>query len=114
MIEFKSGVCVHFPINPKLERIFVGIDTIWKHDVWGHPVVTAGNDGKHMAGSLHYKDLALDLRSRSIPTQTERAGFRDALSAWLGPDYDVIFEAAGTENEHFHVEADGKASQKSA
>lgn len=37
-----------------------------------------------------------------------KAGFMAALKQELGPGYDVVYEHAGTENEHWHVEFDPK------
>lgn len=64
-------------------------------------VITAGTDGAHMEGSLHYLGLALDLRTWAIKNLT---GLRDTLRKALGPDYDVVIEGS-----HMHVEYDPKA-----
>lgn len=55
--------------------------------------VTAGTDGKHMEGSLHYKGLAADLR---FP-------LRDEIKAALGQGWDVVWEL-----DHIHIEYDPK------
>ena len=67
-------------------------------------VVTSANDGKHMKNSLHYKDLAFDLRTRDIePKIVEEmvAVIKKNLTA----DYDVIIE---TISPHLHIEFDVK------
>ncbi len=69
--------------------------------------ITAGSDGLHKDGSLHYKGLALDFRTKDGAglqkgiAQTVKARLEQA-------GYDVIFEGIGTENEHLHVEYDPK------
>ena len=69
-------------------------------------VITAGTDGKHMEGSLHYKGCALDLRTHNVPGRALQIMVE--LQQKLGKDYDVILEAAGTPNEHIHLELDPK------
>lgn len=65
-------------------------------------VITAGSDGQHMKGSLHYRGLALDFRKRTVPIAV-RPKLLKAIRQALGPDYDVI-----DESDHFHVEYDPK------
>ena len=67
-------------------------------------VITAGTDGKHMEGSLHYKGLALDIRTHNVPGRALQ--LKVALQQALGKDYDVVLEAVGTPNEHCHLEFD--------
>jgi len=64
-------------------------------------VITSALDGKHMDGSLHYKGLAIDVRSRDVSGR-EPSIARD-LRAALGSDYDVVIEP-----DHFHIEYDPK------
>lgn len=73
----------------------------------GEFTLTACLDGKHKTGSLHYKGLAVDIRSKHIPA-AEKAKVLAAIKATLGRDYDVILEGEGTANEHLHVEWDQK------
>ena len=62
--------------------------------------ITSGNDGKHMDGSLHYKNQAFDIRIYNI------VGGHVVARAWcekarliLGADYDIILEV-----DHIHAE----------
>lgn len=65
----------------------------------GHPlVVTAALDGEHMHGSLHYRGLAVDIRSRMLQSEQQLA-FITAAKAGLGECYDVVLE-----KDHFHIE----------
>ncbi len=66
------------------------------------PTVTALMDGHHMATSLHYVGLAVDIRSHDL-TAEEIAQVTADLKKALGGDYDVIMEATGT-NAHYHIE----------
>jgi len=61
-------------------------------------VLTAGVDGKHTAGSLHYVGQAVDFRTRDVPAADEPK-LLARLRECLGPDYDVALEI-----DHLHVE----------
>jgi hypothetical protein len=65
-------------------------------------VVTSLLDGEHMPGSLHYKGLAADVRSREVDVTLRAQLLREARVA-LGPDFDFILES-----DHFHLEFDPK------
>lgn len=64
--------------------------------------ITSGNDGEHKVGSLHYKGLALDFRTRDV-TPSLLAGLVNGIRENLSPLYDVVLEET-----HLHVEYDPK------
>jgi hypothetical protein len=70
--------------------------------------ITSGNDSKHMKGSLHYQNRAIDIRTRQeAPTykrvsKNERTACVEALRR-VHPDWDVIDEV-----DHLHIEYDPK------
>jgi len=70
-------------------------------------VVTSANDGTHSVGSLHYEDLALDLRVWNVPDHERLAR---KLQQSLGTAYDVIAEWRIHDGDrtpsHIHVEYD--------
>jgi hypothetical protein len=68
-------------------------------------LITSGSEGIHMVGSLHYKDGALDFRTKHLSIPDKKA-LVTALKRRLGKNYDVILEDAGGTNEHLHVEYD--------
>ena len=68
--------------------------------------VTSGMDSTHGLKSMHYKLAALDFRTKDFPSLAAKHLFRDKLAAELGPDYQVILESLGTDNEHCHAEHD--------
>jgi hypothetical protein len=70
-------------------------------------VIRFGIDGVHSRGSEHYTGLAIDFRTHNVAAD-KRAGLVQKVTEALGPDYDVIWEAQGTPNEHLHVEYDPK------
>lgn len=65
--------------------------------------ITSGNDGKHSKHSLHYKNKAIDIRTRDME-QKEKVWRR--IKYTLGRDYDVILE-----DDHIHIEYDPKIVQ---
>lgn len=65
-------------------------------------VITAGIDGSHSRGSIHYKGLAVDIRTRHVP-QLEHPKIVAKLQERLGDDFDVVLEG-----DHLHLEYDPK------
>ncbi len=68
-------------------------------------LITSGNDSKHMSGSKHYSDEALDFRTKHL-TKADKYALVDEVRKRLGADYDVILEFEGGANEHLHIEWD--------
>jgi len=66
-------------------------------------VITSVFDGRHKAGSFHYRGEAFDQRSRSFKTSKDLNDYIMMLRKSLGPDYDVLFET-----DHIHIEYDPK------
>lgn len=101
MLRFKDGVSVTF--TPQVNRILEAAE--YSFQAHGYSCVcTAGTDGKHMEGSLHYKALAVDLRSRHVAAEL-LPKIVSELKERLGKDYDVIIEG-----DHVHAEYDPKTA----
>jgi len=109
MIVVKPGV-VFKRFTPALVRMLEALQSIGlsgRELVPGMPedlVITSANDSTHGPGSRHYKDEALDLRSKSFPTRASKDIFRMTLQSRLGPKFSVLFENEGGEQEHFHCQ----------
>jgi len=80
--------------------------------------ITSGNDGEHtghpVAGESadpHYTGRALDVRfnSLSLIPAVERPKLYDDVKRALGENYYTEHEAAGSEEEHIHVQYQGPA-----
>ena len=59
-------------------------------------VITSTYEGNHSPGSLHYANLAIDIRK-----PIGNALIRDKIAEHLGDDFDVI-----SEKDHIHIEYD--------
>ncbi len=69
-------------------------------------LVTSGNDSIHMGISKHYKDEALDFRTKHL-SKGDKANLIKTVRKRLGSLYDVILEDEGKSNEHLHIEFQG-------
>jgi hypothetical protein len=77
-----------------------------RHPVPGQPpdlLITSANDRTHMINSKHYSDRALDLRCQDFNRDVLQA-FLAELRRDLGTTYTVLWEDAGTPNEHLHLQ----------
>ena len=61
-------------------------------------IITSTYEGNHSEGSLHYVDLAEDIRRHKKGQEV-----RDHLSLNLGPAYDIVLRP-----NHIHIEYDPK------
>jgi hypothetical protein len=91
-------------LRPEIYSIFSTIDEVFKHHGL-ECTITSANDKTHMTNSLHYRNLALDLRSHFIPKGYEQSIVNELQEA-LGSDYDILLEGLDTPNEHIHLEFD--------
>lgn len=93
----KAGVDIS-RLRPEIRKRLSSLDRLWR--VEGNElVITATYEGTHSPGSLHYANLAIDLRWPAITL----TGFLDNLRGVLGPDYDII-----PHKTHIHIEFDPK------
>lgn len=99
-MKIKDGASIQ-GVNIKIRPALIAADRIWKEH-GQELVITAGLDGAHSAGSLHYYGLALDMRTRYFDVGTKQL-VADKLKTSLGPDFDVVVH-----NSHIHVEYDPK------
>ena len=106
MMMLKPGVRLT-DLAPQTVLGMMVVKAIFEHR--GLPfLVTSVNDSKHGANSWHYKGRAFDARTKYPELDGEEQALRDEIKAALGHDFDVVLEAAGTDNEHLHIEYDPK------
>ncbi len=108
MIRLKSGVKLTKGDVAVQAALNVGLMVVASiFDRYGFDcVITSAVDGRHSTNSKHYKGFAYDLRSKHLPDlTTKRAILRD-IKAELDEEFDIILEAVGQANEHYHLEYD--------
>lgn len=69
----------------------------------GEYCITSVTDGKHGPNSLHYKGLAMDLRTRHLKEVANVNLIAKAIRGELGGMYDVVVE-----RDHIHIEVSDK------
>ena len=93
----KAGVDIS-RLRPEIRKKLTKIaNIIWSLDQEEF-VITSTYEGTHSEGSLHYANLAVDIRENQKNPLTIVEIRRE-----LGADYDVILEA-----DHIHIEYDPK------
>lgn len=101
MIQVKEGV-IFKEFNNSFIQLYKAVDEVWQNATTIVPTITSANDGKHMDHSLHYKNLAWDLRTHNLEVE-QIDKILVGLQQTLGLGWDVIREA-----DHIHVEYDPK------
>lgn len=104
---FKSGSIRVRDIRPELVMALQIIDSIYKIYAGAECTITSINDGKHKAGSLHYKGKAADVRTKGHP-QVAMQRIVKTAKALLDAEFDIVWEDVGLDNEHLHIEYDPK------
>ena len=96
----KEGVVIREINEPMLKLLNALLDagSSWSYS----PTLTSATDGKHKAGSLHYKSLAWDVRTSDLPKERWEE-YTELVKSFLTAEYDVILE-----KDHIHVEFDPK------
>jgi len=95
-LKLKPGV-IWTDMHPAIEASTFNVDNIYK-ELGSELVVTAGRDGKHMEGSLHYVGRAYDVRTWNLLDVIVQR-----IKKELGPNFDVV-----REDDHIHIEFDPK------
>jgi len=99
-VIIKQGV-IHEGVHWRIGYVLAFADAIWKKH--GRDLAwTAGKDGKHKVGSLHYLGRAADLRTRYFSAM-EAEEVAVELRKIISRDYDVVVHST-----HIHVEYDPK------
>ncbi len=101
MLSLKHGVNVK---GIKGEIIIAMIIVNEVYDSYGYSecVITSVDDRKHSERSLHYKQLAFDVRTRMIQPIAQQM-VANEIAKKLGEQYDVVLE-----KDHIHIEFDIK------
>jgi len=93
----KAGVDISRLRRP-IRKILNTLDKIYRE--FGYElVITSTYEGNHSPSSLHYANLAIDIR---VPKK-DRAKIYEKIRNTLSKDYDVV-----NEETHIHIEYDPK------
>jgi hypothetical protein len=95
-MKIKKGVILS-GLQLPMRRALKEADELWKK-LGQELVITAGLEGEHSAGSLHYYGYAFDCRTRYFDQERHRH-IAQTLRSALGGDYDVVVHKT-----HIHVE----------
>jgi len=111
LIRVKDGVDVS-RLSDSVVDTWEVIDDVFELAGAPDAVITSTYDGKHMNGSLHYKDLAMDIRGSDIDDHLMK-DIANELQERLGDDYDVGAEFFPKEpnRDHIHIEYDPKSKK---
>lgn len=101
-MEFKPGVSLK-GLTPQILLGLIEAEKVYKNRLLTM-TVTSMNDSKHKEGSLHYRGLAADLRTKGTGSATSLFG--DLKNKLQPMGFDVILEFLGQEQEHIHIEHD--------
>ncbi len=101
-MRFKDNTIGFQSLKPQLVLALIIVDQVMQQ--FGQEAfITSINDGRHSRTSIHNDGGASDLRSKWFEDAT---AVLETCQQALGnsPDFDMILEYSGEENEHFHLE----------
>ena len=101
MIVLKEGVDVRHA-HYKMWEAAYEIEPIYR-SLGADLVITAGLDGKHKTGSLHYVGCAFDIRTRNI---SDASNAYIMIKEKLSDAYDVVLHST-----HIHIEYQPKTPE---
>jgi hypothetical protein len=93
----KLGVDIS-KLEKPIRKILPIVEKLWLNSENKEAVITSTYEGTHSPGSLHYANLAIDLRLSSNPSK-----MLELLKRSIDSNYDIILET-----DHFHIEYDPK------
>ena len=103
-MKLKEGVDIS-NLHPKMELVLKVLDALFQLWFNQEMVVTAGRDGKHMEGSLHYEGRAVDIRTKTLTNRDKMRVLAGVL--WVLPvEFEYVLESVNKPQEHLHIEYD--------
>lgn len=86
-------------LDRRVRRKLSAIDRVFLKHLGIEAVITSTHEGNHSAASLHYCNLAIDIR---LPKDKLTDIYRDLVFV-IGKNFDAVVE-----NGHIHIEYDPK------
>jgi hypothetical protein len=98
-MKIKEGASLQ-GLDIRMRPALIAANRVWK--TYGQElVITAGTDGTHSAGSLHYYGFAVDCRTRYFSAEEISAVTRSLHIALDQEGYDIVVHST-----HIHIEYD--------
>ena len=105
-------------LSPEIRRALATMRDVLSALGAGPLVITSGNDGPHLPGSLHYVNDAVDVRSMHIPARAQRERVGKTMALAIGatlklsggppvgkdPGFMLWVEERPDSVPHFHLE----------
>lgn len=107
MIITKGDYIRFTVLTPALAYMLYSLEKFHRKNFVKQPenlVITSINDSQHSLNSRHYKNEAIDIRSKNFSNREEKRLFRVELELVLGKQFRVLLEDEGKPNEHFHIQ----------
>lgn len=92
-------------LNPEFTKPLQAFDLMHKSMTGEEIVITSANDGKHMKGSKHYTNDAVDVRRWAFDklNKAEKSKFHFGMFRIFDDPFDYVLE-----KDHWHIEYDPK------
>ena len=117
-VYLKDGSVNVANLSPEIRRALATMRDVLSALGAGPLVVTSGNDGPHVPGSLHYLNDAVDVRSLHIPARSQRERVGKTMALAIGavlklsggppvgkdPGFMLWVEERPDSVPHFHLE----------
>jgi uncharacterized protein YcbK (DUF882 family) len=97
-MKLKPGVSLK-GIQPETAIAMFVVDGVYKRVAGIEMTVTAGTDGVHKEGSLHYVGLAFDSRTKDVSPEKLDLLLQEIRTALGGMEFDIVMES-----DHLHCE----------
>lgn len=113
-MKIKASATVVVSMHPSALHAMEVVDRVWRKIVGRHARITGLGEEGHSEGSLHY-GIPGDIRTRAFDVDADEEALpthlRDEVDAELRRrlprgEFDIILEASGTPNVHYHIETD--------
>jgi len=121
-MQFKVGVKMPLRLDARMWVALDAIEYAWAglvedgNGVPEEPTITSWADSQHGTNSWHLRTglpagdgRAVDVRTKTLPRELVQVFYRNVQRRLTLLGFDVVLEDLNGEQEHLHVELDGRA-----